>query len=96
MKLKRGNAVITSVKDPTDLQFAKIEELFVVNSNIVLGLKTLHVIEYCHHHHSWIVEVSPLHSVLHIKDIPSRQVLTLRPVQGTLRKQFFVTLKYAV
>ena len=60
---------------------------------IVLGIKTLNVVEYCNHYHSWIVEVSTTHSALHIKDIPSRQVLTLRPVRGTFWKQFFVTLK---
>ena len=96
MKFNPGNAVITSVKDPTDLHFARIEELFVVDSNIVLGLKTLNVVEYCNHYHSWIVEVSSTHLALHIKDIPSRQVLTLRPVRGTFWKHYFISLKYAV
>ena len=88
--------MITSAKDPTDLQFARIQELFVVNSNIVLGLKTLNVVEYSNHYHSWIVEESPVLSTLRIKDIDSRQVLTLRPVRGSFWKQFYITLKYAV
>lgn len=96
MKLIPGNAVITSIKDPTDLHFARIEELFVINSKILLGLITLNVVEYSKHYHSWIVEVSSVHSAVHVKDIPSRQVLTLRPVRGTFWKYFFVTLKYAV
>ena len=96
LKFKPGNAVITSVKDPTDLHFARIEELFVVNSNIVLGLKILNVIEYNNHYHSWIVEVSSVLLTLQIKDIHSRQVLSLRPVRGSFWKQFYITLKYAV
>ena len=43
MKLKLGNAVITSVKDPTDLHFARIKELFVADLNIVLGLKERYI-----------------------------------------------------
>ena len=74
LKFKPGNAVITSVKDPTDLRFARIEELFIVNSNVVLGLQTLNVVEYCNHYHSWI-EVSPVLLTLQIKDIQSRQFL---------------------
>ena len=49
LKFKPGNAVITSVKDPTDLHFARIKELFVVNSNIVLGLKNLNVVDITIH-----------------------------------------------
>ena len=87
LKFKPGNAVITSVKDPTDLHFARIE-LFVVNSNVVLGLQTLNVVEYCNHYHSWIVEVSPVLLALQIKDIQSRQVLTFRPVQDLFGNSF--------
>ena len=58
--------MITSVKDPTDLH---IEELFVVNSNIVLGLKNInvYVVEYNNHYHSWIVEASSVLLTLQIK-----------------------------
>ena len=43
MKLKPGNAVITTVKDPTDLHFARIKELFAADLNIVLGLKERYI-----------------------------------------------------
>lgn len=88
MNLKQGVAVITSTLDITDLQFAKIEELFVVNDNIVLGLHALKVLEYSDHYHSWIVQ-HDTYLVLYVKDLPSRQVLTLRPVRETYWKSFF-------
>ena len=96
MKLKQGVAVITSTMDNTDLRFAKVEELFIVNDTVVLGLHPLKVLKYSNHYHSWIVEHEHTSLVLYMKDLPSRQVLTLRPVRGTYWKYFFLTLKYAV
>ena len=51
MKLKQGVAVITSTSGITALQFAKVEELFVVNGDIVLGLHVLKMLEYSDHYH---------------------------------------------
>ena len=96
MKFKPGRVVITSIKDGTHLQFARIEEIFVDHSKVVLGLQTLTVIEFSDHYHSWVVTSTPKLSTLFAKDLPSRQVLTLRSVRGTHWNQYFVTLKYAV
>ena len=96
MKLKQGVAVITSTSDITALQFAKVEELFVINGDIVLGRHALKVLEYSDHYHSWIVEHDHVYLVSYVKDLPSRQTLTLRPVRGTYWKSSFLTLKYAV
>ena len=51
MKVKQGVAVITSTSGITTLQFAKVEELFVVNGDIVLGLHALKMLEYSDHYH---------------------------------------------
>jgi len=80
MILKSGSAIITSSEDHTNLKFAKIEELFVYRSNVILGLQCLNVKEYSEHYHSWVVEPSNIFTALHIKDLQSRQNLTLRPV----------------
>ena len=93
MILKSGSAIITSSEDHTDL---KIEELFVYCSNVILGLQCLNVKEYSELYHSWIVEPSNIFTALHIKDLQSRQILTLRPVRGTHWTCYFITLKCAV
>ena len=74
----------------TSLSEFRIEELFVYYSNVILGLQALNVIEYSDHYHSWIVEPSNIFTTVHVKDLQSRQILTLRPVRG------FITLKCAV
>jgi len=96
MKLKPGRAIITSTNDDTHLQFARIEEIFVHHSKLIVGLQILSVVEFYDHYHSWVVVPTQKLSTLYVKDLPSRQVLTLRPVRGTHWNQFFITLKYAV
>ena len=85
-----GSAIITSIEDHTYHKFVRIEELFVYHSNVILGLQTLNVIEYSDHYHSWIFKPSNIFTTVHVKDLQSREILTLRPVRG------FITLKCAV
>ena len=96
MKLKAGSVVITSIKNSTEIEFAKIQQLFVHQSKIIIGLQAMNIVEYSSHYHSWIVE--PLHArlLLYTTDLPSRQILTPRPVRVRHWKHFFITLKYAV
>ena len=87
MKLKPGVVVIESKSNPT---FCKIEQLFIINNELLLGILYLDVVEYKLHQHSWIVEEKDTRrSLLPAKQIPSRQVLTPRPVRDTFFKQFF-------
>ena len=96
MKLKPGVAVVTSTEDITNPQISQLEELFVLNNQVIMGVKVLEVLEFSDHHHSWIV-TSPQQECLKVvfaKVLPNRQGLTLRPVRNTNYSNFFVTLKY--
>ena len=87
---RHGSAIVTSTEDHTNHKFASIEELCVYHSNIILGLQTLNVIEYSDHYHSWIAQPSSIFTTVHVKDLQSREILTLHSVRG------FITLKCAV
>ena len=96
VKLKTGVAVVLSAEDKSHPKFGIVKNLFVVDNELILALHALEILEYSVHHHSWIVEESDRRSVMSAKSIPSRQVLTLRPIRDTFLKQFFVTLKYSL
>ena len=97
MKLKPGVVVIESIKSKSNPIFCKIEQLFIVNNDLLLGVLYLDVVEYNLHQHSWIVEEKDTRrSMLPAKQIPTRQVLTPRPVRDTFFKQFFLTVKFSL
>ena len=90
MKLKPGVVVIESIESKSNPTFCKIEQLFIVNNELLLGILYLDVVEYKLYQHSWIVEEKDTRrSLLPAKQIPSRQVLTPHPVRDTFFKQFF-------
>jgi len=97
MKLKPGVVVIESIESKSNPTFCKIEQLFMVNNELLLGVMYLDIVEYNVHYHSWIVkENDSCRSVLPAKKISTRQVLTPRPVRDTFFKQFFLTLKFSL
>ena len=56
----------------------------------------LEIMEYSTQHHSWIVQKQEQRILIDAEDIPSKQILTLRPVRGTFIMQYFITLKHAL
>ena len=95
MMLKSGVAIIYCTEDRSDPKFAMISKMFMIDNRLLLGLKILDVIQYSLHYHSWIVEPTQQILVIPAGNIPTRQVLILRPIRGSISKQFFITLKYA-
>lgn len=88
-KLKPGVVVIESIKSKSNPTFCKIEQLFIVNNELLLGILYLDVVEYKLHQHSWILEEKDTRrSLLPAKQIPSRQVLTPHPVRDTFLNNF--------
>ncbi len=83
MRLKPGVVVPISIEDSSDPLFGQIGEIFVKDSVVLVGPKVFQVLECAEHYHSWMVEHSQKLCVVLTKDLPSRQVLTLRPVRGT-------------
>lgn len=96
MSLKPGVAVLTGTDDPTNPQFATVQQLFIKDGQVLLGVQYLRVLEYAVHYHSWVVQPSDELAVMRTEHLPSRQVLTLRPVRGSYHGCFFVTLKYGI
>lgn len=96
LKLKVGVAIITCTKDRIDPEFAEIQSIFVTDNKLYLGCTALGIVEYSTHYHSWIVQKQEQRILVDAKDIPSKQILTLRPVRGTFTMQFFITLKHAL
>lgn len=97
MKLKQGLAVVTSTEDTTNPQLSQVEEIFVLENEVILGVKILEVLQYDEHYHSWIVTLPQREylKAVFVKTLPSRQALTLRPVRNTnYTNNVFVTLKY--
>ena len=90
MNLKPGVVVIESIKSKSNPTFCKIEQMFMVNNELLLGVMCLDTVEYSAHYHSWVVQEKENHQlVLPANHIPTRQVLTLHPVRDTLYKWFF-------
>ena len=97
MKLKPGVVVVTSVEDKTNPQFCQIRRLFIVNNKLRLGVSKLIVIDYLAHYHSWMVKKQDDQlQILDSKNVPSRQVLTLRTMRGSYSLNFLLTLKHAL
>ena len=93
MSLKPGVVVIESIKSKSNPTFCKIEQMFMVNNELLLGVMCLDIVEYSTHYHSWVVqEKENCRLALLASNIPTRQVLTLHPVRDTLYKQYFLTL----
>ena len=97
MKLKPGVVVIESIESKSDPSFCKIEQLFVIDNDLLLGVQYLNILEYSVHHHSWIVqEKDGCSSILPVKKIPTRQVLMPRPIRDTFFTKKFLTLKFSL
>lgn len=96
MKMKPGVVVIKCSKYKSNPTFCEVQQLFIVDGELLLGVTVLGIVEYSIHHHSWIVMKQDQLSLLSSKDIPSKQVLTLRPVKDTFSKQYFLTLKHSL
>ena len=97
MKLKPGVVVIQSIESKSDPSFCKIEQLFIIDNDLMLGVQYLNILEYSVHHHSWIIQENDnCRSILPAKNIPTRQVLMPRPVRDTFFTKFFLTLKFSL
>lgn len=96
MKFKLGVAIITCTKDKIDPKFAEVQSIYIINNKMYLGGTSLEILEYSTHYHSWIVQKQEQRILIDAKVIPSKQILTLRPVRGTYTMQFFITLKHAL
>jgi len=96
VKLKIGVAVILCTEDKSHPKFGMVKNLFVVDSELILAIHALEILEYSEHHHSWVVKESDRKTAISAKRIPCRQVLTLRPIRDTFSKHFFITLKYSL
>ena len=90
MKLKPGVVMIESIKSKSYPTFCRIEQMFIVNNEVLLGVKCLDILEYSIHYHSWIVEEKErCQLILPAKKILTKQVLTLCPVRNTFLNNFF-------
>ena len=58
MKLKIGIAVILCTEDKSHPKFGMVKILFVVDSELILAIHALEILEYSEHHHSWVVKES--------------------------------------
>ena len=46
MKLKPGVVVVTSTEDITNPQISQLDELFVLNNQVIMGVKVLEVLVF--------------------------------------------------
>lgn len=90
-----GTAVITEVDTVGTPTFCEVKEIFVINSEIILGLMHLQTLEYSHHYHSWIVRATEDLTVLKMQSLDCHQVFKPRLMKGYYH-QYFITLKYSV
>ena len=95
MKVKVGTAVITNVDTVGILTFCEVKEIFVINSEIILGLIHLRTLEYSHHYHSWIVESTEDLDLLKMQSLDCYQVFKPCLMKGYYHR-YFVTLKSSV
>lgn len=96
MKFKLGVVIITCTKDRIDPKIAEVRSIYIINNKMYLGSTSLGIMEYSMHYHSWIVQKQEQRILTDAKDIPSKQILTLRPVRGTFAMQYFITVKHAL
>jgi len=92
--VKVGTAVITDVDTVGTPTFCEVKEIFVINSEIILGLMHLRTLEYSHHYHSWIVESTEDLDLLKMQSLDCYQKFKPRLMKGY--HQYFVTLKSSV
>ena len=72
-----GTAVITDVDTVGTPTFFEVKEIFVINSEIILGLMHLRTLEYSHHYHSWIVESTEDLDLLKMQSLDCQVFLNL-------------------
>ena len=88
--------MITSVDDSEDPSFCEVSDIFVINGHAIwLGLLQLDVVEFSSHYNSWIVKKSKRKLLKLFNDLPTRQILPLRPARNPTDYAYFITLKYA-
>lgn len=96
LKLKVGTVVIACAKDKTNPKFAQVQDIYVTDNKVYLGTTVLEILEYSTHFHAWIVQRQENKLIIDVKDLSSKQILTLRQVRGTFGTQHFITMKYAL
>lgn len=93
---KKGYAVITGINELSRYPVFHIIEIFIQNSNVILGLLGQETVQFCPHYRAWMIQQKSSKKLIGLNTLHSRQCLLPRPLPNALHIYRFITLKYAV